>query len=351
MLGQVTEAADLAPQTSLADRDVRVNAGTIVLNGIPVVVTLTQNRGWGELELASTRGSRVHARVVSLSLRHFETSDIDNATGRAQLGSQVKDGGELPVGAVEDGTECLRPAVDIATTTATRERVLDSGGIEKPEQRIAPACRGEFATDRPNGVNVDLAGQQGRTDDQPPVRADTNFGVGRHENGVEFGRCGQVPITHDASPSVVGCGDHNVGDGRGSGAELAALESDATGSQAANLRADAVLAHVPALGRARALVDHHSAIADEFVSQVAAAELLAADAVQAATSPVGPRNTPAHAVRVDYQPDGRIRLVRSGVVWTVEEEVAPGTFQQRGGHYQSCGAAASFIDTILETRR
>lgn len=112
-----------------------------------------------------------------------------------------------------------------------------------------------------------------------------------------------------------------------------------------------VLEHVPPSGQARALVDYHSSIADEFVSRVAAAELLAADAVQAATSPVGPRRTPAHAVLVDYQPDGRFRLVRSGVVWTVEEEVAPGTFRQRGGHYQSCGAAASFIDTILEARR
>lgn len=112
-----------------------------------------------------------------------------------------------------------------------------------------------------------------------------------------------------------------------------------------------LLEHVPPSRQARALIEHHSSIADEFVNQIAAEELLAADAVQAATALVGPRNTPANAVRVDYQPDGRFRLVRSGLVWTVEEEAAPGTFVQRGGHYQSRGAAASYIDTIVEAER
>ncbi|WP_064076676.1 hypothetical protein [Prescottella equi] len=112
-----------------------------------------------------------------------------------------------------------------------------------------------------------------------------------------------------------------------------------------------LLDHVPPSGQARALIDHHSSIADEFVNQIAAEELLAADAVQASTSRVGPRSTSADAVRVDYQTDGRFRLVRSGLVWTVEEEAAPGTFVQRGGHYQSRGAAASYIDTIVEAGR
>lgn len=112
-----------------------------------------------------------------------------------------------------------------------------------------------------------------------------------------------------------------------------------------------LLDHVPPSRQARALIDHHSSIADQFVNQIAAEELLAVDAVQATTSPVGPRNTPADAVRVDYQPDGRFRLVRSGLVWTVEEEIAPGTFVQRGGHYQSRGAASSYIDTMAEAGR
>lgn len=205
-----------------------VSSGTVVLNGIPVVVTLTQNRGWGELKLATARGEWLHARVMSPLLRHLEGGDVDNVTDGAELGSQMEGGGAVTVGAAEDGAECLRSAVDAATAASTSEWVLDSGGVEKPEQRSASVSSGEFPADRPNGVNVDLSGQHGCADDQPPIGTDSNFGAGRHENCVELSRRGQVPVGHSASPCSDGVGTQSVGDGCDSAAHVAA-ESDTTG--------------------------------------------------------------------------------------------------------------------------
>lgn len=205
----------------------------VVLASHVIDVTLEQNPLFGTLKVTvHLPEGPVWRTIVHPSLGNGDghqvlpTHDFPVDEG---LGGQGESEGSTSVGTFEGAGGLLGHTSAHASAASLEERVSGSGVVHESEHGEGAAGCGHRGADGGEREEAHRVRPQCQGNDDVPVTVGPDVelvGIG-NENGLEFGRGGDGPFGHSASPSIDG-GHRTVGEGEVAGVETAAPVTDAT---------------------------------------------------------------------------------------------------------------------------
>lgn len=205
----------------------------VVLAGHVVDLTLEQNAVFGTLRVTvHLPGEPVWRTIVHPSLGNGDGNQVlptHDLPVDKSLGGQGESEGTASVGTLEGAGGLLGHTPAHASAASLEERVSGSGVVHESEHGEGPAGSGHCGADGGEREEAHRVRPQCQGNDDVPVTVGPDVelvGIG-NENGLEFGRGGDGPFGHSASPSIDG-GHRTVGEGEVAGVETAAPVTDAT---------------------------------------------------------------------------------------------------------------------------